>query len=492
MPGQTGSSRVRRQAGPLPLQWRAGQLPGQTWAVAQSRIGMHSLGLQWRAGQLPGQTGASRALEQRSRPRFNGGPGNCPAKPQRLTHWTAVVGRCRASMEGRAIARPNLMSCKSLMLLDEIASMEGRAIARPNEKHPQPVRAQHGQLQWRAGQLPGQTRSLGVVDHSPAPFNGGPGNCPAKLDHGGGEPPSMEGRAIARPNYDLRHRSPAAVEIASMEGRAIARPNRPRNGWTWATIPVLQWRAGQLPGQTGVFVDIAGPALPSMEGRAIARPNTMTWQATSALADRASMEGRAIARPNRRRGRRGSGSGSQLPSGLQWRAGQLPGQTRCASGSVRRTMPSSASMEGRAIARPNRRYTRGGRSRASVEASMEGRAIARPNTGFPDEILYRGWSFNGGPGNCPAKHGNHCSRSLEPRRSASMEGRAIARPNAGIAGRKLIEHVRFELQWRAGQLPGQTGQHVPVATDSNGSCFNGGPGNCPAKPDVSGHAPCAV
>ena len=36
---------------------------------------------------------------------------------------------------------------------------------------------------------------------------------------------------------------------------------------------------------------------------------------------------------------------------------------------------------------------------------------------------------------------------------ASMEGRAIARPNA--ANRSIWEYV-MKLQWRAGQLPGQT------------------------------------
>ena len=36
----------------------------------------------------------------------------------------------------------------------------------------------------------------------------------------------------------------------------------------------LQWRAGQLPGQTGSAETVtAAVDLPSMEGRAIARPN---------------------------------------------------------------------------------------------------------------------------------------------------------------------------------------------------------------------------
>ena len=87
-------------------------------------------------------------------------------------------------------------------------------------------------LQWRAGQLPGQT----APHHDPGPRGRGP---------------SMEGRAIARPN--LMAAGPAAAErLPSMEGRAIARPNRVRHA------------------------DLVVRRLPSMEGRAIARPNGVT------------------------------------------------------------------------------------------------------------------------------------------------------------------------------------------------------------------------
>ena len=66
---------------------------------------------------------------------------------------------------------------------------------------------------------------------------------------------------------------------------------------------------------------------------------------------------------------------------------------------------------------------------------MEGRAIARPNrprrsnfgaTAGADKV-----PFNGGPGNCPAK------------------------PHV-IAGDVSLAAVPTPLQWRAGQLPGQT------------------------------------
>ena len=102
--------------------------------------------------------------------------------------------------------------------------------------------------------MPGQTASAAKPPAAPdGPFNGGPGNCPAKQDYSEeiaawAVVPSMEGRAIARPNPRRRqHRDRA--HPPSMEGRAIARPNmidRPK-------IPA--WR------------------IPSMEGRAIARPN---------------------------------------------------------------------------------------------------------------------------------------------------------------------------------------------------------------------------
>ena len=119
---------------------------------------------------------------------------------------------------------------------------------------------------------------------------------------------------------------------------------------------------------------------------------------------------------------------------------------------------------------------------------MEGRAIARPNHSHvrrPVLLSVKG-SFNGGPGNCPAKRyrGRYCP--------------------------KVVEIT--ELQWRAGQLPGQTAavHGWPVRLVSSiasmegraiarpnkwvhegvGSVrrrisgFNGGPGNCPAKPLV--------
>ena len=67
---------------------------------------------------------------------------------------------------------------------------------------------------------------------------------------------------------------------------------------------------------------------------------------------------------------------------LQWRAGQLPGQTRTGDGDVR-----------------HRHH-----------ASMEGRTIARPNLRPRPASTMRLGGFNGGPDNCPAKRRSSCTR----------------------------------------------------------------------------------
>ena len=136
----------------------------------------------------------------------------------------------------------------------------------------------------------------------------------------------MEGRVIARPNVQSTT-SPRLHGRASMEGRAIARPNKPIEPDDTNLASPLQWRAGQLPGQTRE--GLAGHPfniLASMEGRAIARPNRPKVTAFVEI---------------------------QRLRSLQWRAGQLPGQTapRVHLGVERKAF---ASMEGRAIARPNR------------------------------------------------------------------------------------------------------------------------------------------
>ena len=237
---------------------------------------------------------------------FNGGPGNCPAEL-----------RLRSSLVRRSIA----------------ASMEGRAIARPNAGGAAGSAGPADRLQWRAGQLPGRTRSPPGGGRCCSCFNGGPGNCPAELllmrrcrwlrwsfnggpgncpaerpgvrcRHGTHRRASMEGRAIARPNSRISPHNDAT--IASMEGRAIARPNEAEHRQAQQEDLVLQWRAGQLPGRTSALFVNQNP-----------------------IKD-ASMEGRAIARPNGSQNDRPAHSMRQL----QWRAGQLPGRTCASSASV--------------------------------------------------------------------------------------------------------------------------------------------------------------
>ena len=454
---------------PLGLQWRAGQLPGQTGLGWRRRRG--SCTLQWRAGQLPGQTASDfmftavrlgPSMEGRAiaRPNlvqvsadqagdlpFNGGPGNCPAKPTGTVQsrtgksdlqwragqlpgqtggWRVGVGHQFTDLQWRAGQLPGQTNKDGTVTLAEVLpSMEGRAIARPNRWLLWCYLRRQYRLQWRAGQLPGQTLLIGgrsALVQRPsmegraiarpnwagpadsgrerAPFNGGPGNCPAKL----------------RPQ---RQPESWTATFNGGPGNCPAKPDqrRPR----LARRDTLQWRAGQLPGQTPTAQRPCGRLyVPSMEGRAIARPNMV--------------EGCPLC---------------QETDHLQWRAGQLPGQTSCCwpSASARRSAfnggPGNCpakpegmwrngepglfpSMEGRAIARPNRKVGEG--RHVQADPSMEGRAIARPNPARRTLRSTRRSSFNGGPGNCPAK----------PIRAT------------------IQTHESCDLQWRAGQLPGQT------------------------------------
>ena len=149
LPGQTTGWDLTPAAVSL-LQWRAGQLPGQTSRANGTAAPM--AGLQWRAGQLPGQTVACESAGVWPGPASMEGRAIArPNSDRRL--WRCRV--CRASMEGRAIARPNRLD-RFAMAEQFSASMEGRAIARPNEVDLSKG-IPTGALQWRAGQLPGQT-----------------------------------------------------------------------------------------------------------------------------------------------------------------------------------------------------------------------------------------------------------------------------------------------------------------------------------------------
>ena len=274
------------------------------------------------------------------------------------------------SMEGRARARPNHRHAAELVG-QERPSMEGRARARPNLAE-STMRFMSASLQWRAGHVPGQTRSRHRRRHRTTT-------------------PSMEGRARARPNGDgvdpvVADRRP------SMEGRARARPNAVPLITAAATIP-LQWRAGHVPGQTGREArDDLGVGV--LQWRAGHVPGqTRSARARSALAAQPFNGGPGTCPAKRHRPvpRR------DAHTVLQWRAGHVPGQTGRRPQHARRP----PSMEGRARARPNA-------PAGPAWPSMEGRARARPNCGG-------------------------LRRRLRPG-TPSMEGRARARPNPRQSG----------------------------------------------------------
>ena len=409
------------------LQWRAGQLPGQTaMAVSGPDTGCQ---LQWRAGQLPGQTSSAGAAPRWGTGYFNGGPDNCPAK---LGPGLDPVRGPGTSMEGRTIARPNRHGTKT-EASDEQTSMEGRTIARPNRYH-KGTTARVELLQWRAGQLPGQTpQGTSPPQPAQANFNGGPDNCPAKPRPATrSQPPTttLQWRAGQLPGQ-----TPAGVHHwrpgEKLQWRAGQLPGQTARAASWAMLmAILQWRAGQLPGQTGIVSNAPNAGVPtSMEGRTIARPNLVSpdgtihpvrilqWRAgqlpgqTGSSTDMkgykawTSMEGRTIARPNP------VPFDSRMPVffALQWRAGQLPGQTSCSSVVVAGYVPTS--MEGRTIARPNATYP----ATSTTESILQWRAGQLPGqTPRPPTPGIGPGNFNGGPDNCPAKRASRCPRTRRP------------------------------------------------------------------------------
>ena len=352
---------------------------------------------------------------------FNGGPDNCPAKPDD----TAGADRRDAvtSMEGRTIARPNNPPRDGLGVRSP-TSMEGRTIARPNRQRPDDAAGGAGtSMEGRTIARPNPTHGPSGCA-SPTDFNGGPDNCPAK-------PPPL---------------SASSWERCYFNGGPDNCPAKPGTVWYTRERPSgLQWRAGQLPGQTRPAPGSrsacwrhfnggpdncpakrdnlpTGPtpnALTSMEGRTIARPNP-PWPST-APPNRSSLQWRAGQLP-----------GQTAPDGgpdhvrriLQWRAGQLPGQTT----DVKHARHAKLALQWRAGQLP-------GQTPASAPSRL------------------RRWRyFNGGPDNCPAKHLRR-GRRLGGGLDTSMEGRTIARPNLD---RDSTRSAARALQWRAGQLPGQT------------------------------------
>ena len=176
-------------------------------------------------------------------------------------------------------------------------------------------------------------------------------------------------RGRSAPRHHRRppqHHAPQAPRLGLSPQRLCCPQSQPP-----VELALLQWRAEQLPGQTtSTHRPMRLLSLPSMEGRAIARPN---WRRRtySVAYSPPSMEGRAIARPNLE-GPMGAG---KTALGLQWRAEQLPGQTRASTGSTRRR---DDDLQWRAEQLP------GQTSDSHWSASAHS-------------------AFNGGPSNCPAK-----------------------------------------------------------------------------------------
>ena len=419
---------------------------------------------------------------------------------QTAPNWTHTPSDPSPSMEGRAIARPNTGRLAA-SLLSRSPSMEGRAIARPNAGSPHGQNSSPASLQWRAGQLPGQTRPrrCSAIPGSP-PFNGGPGNCPAKpcgrpADRGA-HPPFNGGPG----NCPAKHHAhrPSSWSLARLQWRAGQLPGQTReksqrerlvmssfNGGPGncpakpvhisaqaVTALALQWRAGQLPGQTRLLEVVLHIEAEVLQWRAGQLPGQTAWLCLLLY----------------------------VRVFLQWRAGQLPGQTRrsgrcgaCASAAFnggpgncpakrdgQRREPHAVdvpSMEGRAIARPNAGLAAAA-GRDGAPPSMEGRAIARPNRSrtcragcWQPGLQWRAGQLPGqttgvrGPG---AHHG-----------TPSMEGRAIARPNRVRPSRGRMSERAFN--GGPGNCPAKPWR--PATSGRCGRCsFNGGPGNCPAKP----------
>ena len=393
-------------------------MSGQTRADAGADAGRGAASMEGRTIVRP-NCSISNGSSRRAR-RFNGGPDNCPAKPQRpRRRGDDDQG---ASMEGRTIVRPN-PSPGPLRRRSRPASMEGRTIVRPNRPRRRrccgsgarfnggpdncpakrsgrrPPLMTTASLQWRAGQLSGQTGGGTTgASNSTGGFNGGPDNCPAKPSRKSDatrRAPCFNGgpdNCPAKPTGGHR----GAMRACSFNGGPDNCPAKlvaPLN--LMFTLVKLQWRAGQLSGQTRLpglalwplvrrfnggpdncpakqghpELSVARRDAASMEGRTIVRPNTARMDDRHPPG-RASMEGRTIVRPNANdRGFASTVKGASMEGRTIVRPND-PHRRR-------RLFAARASMEGRTIVRPNPQQHR--TRRVEAEASMEGRTIVRPN-----------------------------------------------------------------------------------------------------------------
>ena len=250
---------------------------------------------------MPGQTSSSSHRPGCRPTSFNGGPDNCPAR--------------RAHFDDPAPA-------------GHIPSMEGRTIARP-DRSPRPGRRPARQA-FNGGpdNCPARPVSVTLCRRRSASFNGGPDNCPARqvictrcvyiTSSFNGGPDNCPARPVwpcvvvragipafngGPDNCPARHDRPSGPPHRdngpSMEGRTIARPDSTGDSITMPRVTTLQWRAGQLPGQTSAHSATHATPTAVLQWRAGQLPGqtptvTVRWAVLKFL---------------------------------QWRAGQLPGQT---------------------------------------------------------------------------------------------------------------------------------------------------------------------
>ena len=308
--------------GSTPLQWRAGQLSGQTCRTPSHTRPCKSR-LQWRAGQLSGQTKPC-STEARTSSVLQWRAGQLSGQTFLLcrTPWPVLA----ASMEGRTIVRPNLRPAAA-GTEGEVASMEGRTIVRPNRAAAAQTRTLLLRFNGGPDNCPAKLRSRRRRLRSASGFNGGPDNCPAK-----------------------RH---------ALDGRQDGTNE-------------LQWRAGQLSGQTGCVLSRPHRRTPGFNGGPDNCPAKPVWQTPPAC------------RP----------------------VGFNGGPDNC----------------------PAKRERQRSVQALDVLASMEGRTIVRPNHRRHLPVQRRRRRFNGGPDNCPAKLPS-VQVTVPARVGASMEGRTIVRPN---------------------------------------------------------------
>ena len=224
------------------------------------------------------------------------------ARPDCAAHFAAWRSDQLASMEGRAMARPDGVRHRYLEQR-HLASMEGRAMARPDSTPASKRPIASAMLQWRAEQWLGQTRRTEQPAHLSARA-------------------SMEGRAMARP--DLRVLDPGDSYYLT-----------------------LQWRAEQWLGQTRCLPARNTLPAPRFNGG----PSNGSARLIPAHRWKGLLHG-FNGGPSNGSARRRSALGAPAPSG-SFNGGPSNGSARRPHRPPHHPRAAPASMEGRAMARPD-------------------------------------------------------------------------------------------------------------------------------------------